>query len=180
VRRRFEFRLRRVARVRDIEEQMAREERAAAEARARAAAAAREQAREALEAARGELAKRLHGPLEARSVLSAHRLLDDHQRLLGERLREAAETRQGADQAAQVHRERKAAAQAMEKLRDRARDRHREALAREENAEMDEVASTRARRRAFSATAGENREAPSRSTALGADQAPVPSPDPAS
>lgn len=180
MKRRFEFRLRRVARVRDIEERLAREERAVAEVRAREAESVREQARDALHAARLELARYLAGTVDARAVLSAHRLIDDHQRLLGERTEAAAAERRTADAAAEVHRERKAASQAMEKLRDRARDRHQDALAREENAEMDEIASVRARRRALGSPAPEKREGPSRSVAAPADQASVPSLDPTS
>lgn len=177
MKRRFEFRLRRVARVRDIEERLAREKRAVAEVRAREAETAREQARDALRAARLELARHLAGTVDPRAVLSAHRLIDDHQRLLGERTVQAAAQRRTADAAAGVHRERKAASQAMEKLHDRARDRHHEALAREENAEMDEIASVRAHRRGAASRDPEKKEGPSRSAPAGADQPPVPSLD---
>lgn len=177
MKRRFEFRLRRVARVRAIEERLAREERAAAELAARAAEKAREDAREALQAARLQLARGLAGTVDPRLVISAHRLVDDHQRRLGERTGRAAGERRLADAAAEVHRERKAAAQAMERLEERAAARHREALTREENSQMDEVASQRARRCAAPALRREKGETPSSSAPAAADHPPVPSPD---
>lgn len=143
MKRRFEFRLERVARIRAIEERLARSERISAETLARAAEARRDQARGVLERSRAWLGELLKGNVDARGVLSSHRALD----LELERLRRATESartlRTQAERMAAAHQTRRTAARALEELRIRARKRHRELLETSDNALLDEVAQRR-------------------------------------
>jgi hypothetical protein len=145
VKRRFEFRLARVQRVRDLEERVARAERAQAEALARAAEASRDQARAVLEQSRATLRALLlsssgGSALEPRDVLTAHGALDGELADLRRRVESARTQRLQATHVAAVHRERKSAARALEELRERARLRHAAELEKHENAALDEVA----------------------------------------
>ena len=145
MRRRFEFRLERVHRVRDVEERVARAERAQAEALARAAEASRDLARSVLEQSRTALRELLlvsarKGTLEPREVLAAQRALDGELANLRRRVESARTVRMQAERMAVAHGERKSAARALEELRERARLRHAAQLEKHENAALDEVA----------------------------------------
>jgi hypothetical protein len=140
MKRRFDFRLERVRRVRAIEERVAREERARAEGLARAAEASRDRARAALERSRAELAALLSGALEPRGVLSAQRGLDAELARLRRTVESARTLRTQAERMAAVHRERKAAERALDELRAREKVRHGAAVARADDAELDEAA----------------------------------------
>lgn len=175
MKRRFEFRLARVQRVREMEERVARAERAQAEALARVAEASRDQARAVLEESRAHLRALLEaaareGALEPRDVLTAQRALDGELADLRRRVETARTQRQQATHMAAVHRERKSAARALEELRERARLRHAAELEKLENAALDEVAQrlAAAARRAQSG----KEESASRSGAPAADQGP--------
>jgi len=140
MKRRFDFKLERVAKIRAVEERVARAERISAEMLARAAEARRDQARAVLQHSRAWLGEILAGRVDARGVLQAHRALD----LEVERLRRTSESartvRTQAERMADAHRARKSAARALEELRARARARHREDLEKADNAALDEVA----------------------------------------
>jgi hypothetical protein len=140
MKRRFDFKLERVAKIRAVEERVARAERLSAEMLARAAEARRDQARAVLQRSRAWLGELLAGRVDARGVLQAHRALD----LEVERLRRTSESartvRTQTERMAAAHRARKSAARALEELRLRARARHRELLEKEDNAALDEVA----------------------------------------
>ncbi|MSR63032.1 MAG: hypothetical protein EXS08_11370 [Planctomycetes bacterium] len=140
MKRRFDFRLERVRRVRDLEERVARAERASAEELARAAEASRDRARATLERSRAELAELLSGTLEPRGVLSAQRALDSELVRLRRAVESARTARMQAERSASAHRERQKAARALAELRERARLRHALELDKEENAQLDEVA----------------------------------------
>lgn len=144
---RFRFRLARVARVREIEEESARAQWAAAESLAARAEAALEAARESATAARLELAQLQSAPrLDPAAVMRAHGLV---QRLLA-RVKLAKEAwrqaRIRADQQMALWRERDRDRKALDKLEERAHERF---LAEEqalESAKADEVALQRALR----------------------------------
>ena len=153
MKRRFEFRLERVARVRELEERVARAERASAESLARAAEASRDRARSVLGRSRAWLTAALRRTVEPRSVLQAHRALDAEVERLGREVESARNLRTQAERLAAAHLERRSAARALEELRKRERTRHGTLLAAADNAVLDEVAAQRAR---------EGREAPSR------------------
>jgi hypothetical protein len=144
VKRRFDFRLERVRRVRAIEEGVARAERARAEALARAAEASRDQARSVLEESRAWLRSILTGALDARRVLSSQRALDGELSSLRRRVESARTQRVQAERMAGLHRERKSAASALEELRERHRRRHEAGLAAADEAALDEAAQRRA------------------------------------
>jgi hypothetical protein len=164
VKRRFDFRLERVRRVRDLEERVARAERALAESLARAAEASRDEARAVLETSRAHLRAILEGQLDPRGVLAAQRALDGELASLRRRIEAARTQRAQAERMAAVHRSRRSAARALEELRVRARARHAAELERHENAALDEVAQRRA--------AGGKGEDASRSETRPADQDP--------
>jgi hypothetical protein len=164
MKRRFDFRLERVRRVRALEERVAGAERARAEGLARAAEASRDKARTALERSRAERETLLSGALGAldpRGVLGAQRGLDAELARLRRTVESARTLRTQAERMAAVHRERKAAERALDELRGRARQRHDTALGKADAAELDEAAqrlAEAARRRARRPTDGAARE----------------------
>ena len=97
MKRRFEFRLERVRRVRDLEERVARSERAQAEALARAAEASRDHARGVLEESRAHLRAILSGHVEPRDVLAYQRALDGELTSLRRRVESARTLRTQAE-----------------------------------------------------------------------------------
>ncbi len=146
MKRRFEFRLERVSRVRSLEERVARAERAAAEHLARVAEARAARARDGVADSRAWIRERLRETVHPRAVLRWHRLLDREQHALARAFEAARSTRTQAERAAAAHGERKSRARALEELRARARERHRAELEKSDNALLDE-ASLRSRGR---------------------------------
>ena len=140
MKRRFDFRLERVARIRELQEHVARAERASAENLARAAEARRDQARSVLRRSRAWLGEILGGRCNPRLVLSSQVAMDLELKRLARAHETARTLRSQAERAAAVHRARRSAARALEELRERARARHGEALQREENSALDEAA----------------------------------------
>jgi flagellar export protein FliJ len=140
--RRFEFRLSRLRRVREIDEQVARAVWTAAEAESHEASVLLEEARTAIAEAREDLSTSLDPAsgttVDPRSVLvaleSIQGMLDDVHR----RREDALTLRAQADRLAEAWREREVERKALVELENRARERHRAELEREENAEMDE------------------------------------------
>lgn len=173
MKRKFEFRLERVRRVRDIEERVARAERARAEGLARAAESSRDQARDVLAQSRASLQKILTGSIDPRTVLSSQRVLDGELTELRRRVESARTLRIQAERIAGHHSARKSAARALEELAGRARERHAAAIQAHDGAIMDEVAQQRAgieaERRADRNEDGENA---SRSKEAAADHGP--------
>lgn len=152
MKRRFEFRLARVQRVRELEERVARSERVQAEGLARAAEARRDEARSVLAQSRAHLHAILSGNFDPRAVLSYQRMLDGELTSLRRRVESARTQRTQAERMAALHRERKSAARALEELRERARLRHGAELEKHENAVLDEVAQRVARAKGESAS----------------------------
>lgn len=148
MKRRFEFRLERVRRVRDLEERIARAERARAEGHARQAEDRRYEARSLLAESRESLATVLSGPFEAPLVLTSQGALDGLLAGLRRRSETARTARLQAERIARLHGERKSAARALEELRERARQRHAAEVEKADNAALDEVAQRVARARA--------------------------------
>ena len=147
MKRRFEFRLERVRRVRVLEEEVARAERSAAEHAAREAETRRDQARERIARSRALLAGVLTArSIDARSILLSHRALDSELRALERGVESARTARERAERFAAHHREKKTAARALEELRKRALVAHREGLEKAANQELDEAAAARHRR----------------------------------
>ena len=140
MKRRFEFRLERVRRVRDIEERVARAERARTESQARQAEDRRDEARALLVRSRSELGTRLARAVEVRAVLASQRALDGLLVGLRRRAETARTARLQAERSAALHGERKSAARALEELRERARRRHLAEVEKADNATLDEVA----------------------------------------
>lgn len=173
MKRRFEFRLERLRRVRSIEEHVARAERARAEGEARAAEARAEAVRTHLEQDRAWVRARLEESALA-PLSGAHRTLDATGRLLGRRLESARTLRESARQAAEEHRARQIAARALDELRTRARQEHLALLAQEEQAVLDEVAQRRAGATDGKAEGRSSRPAPA--TDLAPDSPSVPRP----
>lgn len=172
MKRRFEFRLERVRRIRELEERVARAERASAEGLARAAETSRDEARAVLERSRAHLRELLRGPLEPldpREVQHVHRALDHILHHLRRRVESARTLRTQAERMADAHLERRNAARALEELKERARARHAAELLRAENAALDEAAQRLAGTR--------NRESDSSAAIPPADQPPDPFPD---
>lgn len=181
MKRRFDFRLERVRRVRDLEERVVRAERAQAEGLARAAEASRDQARSVLEESRAWLRSILAGTLEPARVLSTQRALDDELASLRRRVESARTLRTQAERMAALQRERKSAVRALDELRERARRRHAAALEHADNATLDEVAQRlaereRRERRDGRGEVGKGEEA-SRSGPSATDHSPDPSPE---
>jgi len=171
MKRRFDFRLQRVERVRAIEEQVARAERATAESQARAAEARRDEARSVLERSRTWLADFLLGRFAPTDALVAQRALDGEQRRLQRTVEGARTARAQAERLAQAHKTARSAMRALEELRARALERHRAALERLDNAALDEIAAQRTRRAAGRREEGES---DSRGERARADQEPGP------
>jgi len=170
MKRRFEFRLQRVLRVRDLEERVVRAQRAQAEGAARAAEERLEETRGGLARSRGLLRGLLASGPRPESLLVLQRALDGELGALRRRTESVRTLRIQAERMAQVHRERKSAARALEELRQRARVRHASAVTKAENQELDEIAQRRAR------PAGGKAEAASRSGGTPTDQAAGPPP----
>ncbi|HEX6883727.1 MAG TPA: hypothetical protein VF530_10120 [Planctomycetota bacterium] len=145
MKRRFEFRLERVRRVRDLEERVARSERARAESVARAAEASRDQARSVLERSRAWLRELLEAGGDPRGATLAERTSAGELTDLRKKLELARTQRLQAERMAALHREKKGAARALEELRERERTRHAAELEKLENARLDEIAQRRAR-----------------------------------
>jgi len=148
MKRRFDFRLARVLRVRELAERAARAEWGRAQSEVRAAADRRDAARAGLAAARSDVARGLaSGPLAPERALVDQRALDAQLtalQLAGETLL----TRQAQAQAQQaVWAEREQERRALDELQVRARKRHHADLRAAENAEMDEIAGLRDTRR---------------------------------
>lgn len=179
MKRRFEFRLERVRRVRDIEERVARSERVHAEALARAAETSRDQARAVLQQSRAHLQTILEGSVDPRSVLHSQRVMDAELVQLRRKIESARTLRTQAERMASAHRERESAVRALEELKGRSRHRHTTEVEKEDNAELDEIASQRSssaalvRRRAARSSDGKE-ESPSRSSAVATDQGRTP------
>lgn len=148
MKRRFQFRLERVRRVRDIQERVARAERARAESLARAAETSRDEARDVLEQSRARLRAILAGSIEPAAVLHSQRALDAELAQLRRRVESARTQRIQAERMASAHRTRESALRALEELKDRSRQRHVGELEKRDNAELDEVASQRSARAA--------------------------------
>jgi len=146
MKRRFEFRLARVRRVRELEERVARGVWSVAERAARTAEDELEERRRAVQAAREELlasARDEGGALRPGAVVQGHRAIEV---LLGgvHRHRELARTaRDQAERLAEAWRRRRVDRRALEQLEERARARHRAEVERLENAALDERAGAR-------------------------------------
>ena len=182
MKRRFDFRLERVRRVRDMEERVVRAERAQAETLARAAETSRDEARDVLEQSRAYLRSILAGTLDPTLVMASQRALDGELASLRRRVESARTLRTQAERVAVVHRERKNAARALEELRQRARARHEAELQKNDNAILDEAgqrlgeAERRAERlRGADVERDVKAEGPSRSDAPAADHGAHPS-----
>lgn len=152
MKRRFEFRLERLRRVRVLEEGVARAERARAEGEARNAEARADALRARLAQDRAWISAAQEGSTAAARLLPAFRALDTTAAGLRARAESARALRLAAERAAEEHRARKTAARALEELRGRARTLHAAELAREEQAVLDEAAQRAPARR--SATDG--------------------------
>jgi len=140
---RFEFRLARVLKIRRLEERVARSAWGEAESRTRTAEAHAQTMRSELEEARAELRKNLGGLLRPQNVELAHRLIDRRVTELAQAQASVETLRDQAARLAQAWRERDARKQALERLEERHLGRHRlEALV-EEGREMDERAGWR-------------------------------------
>ena len=164
--RRFEFRLARLRRVREIDEQVARAVWTAAEAESHEATMLLEEAREAVHEAEQSLSHTLTpaagGRLDPQHIL--HSLESIRSMLDGVRKRrESALTlRSQADQLAEAWQEREVERRALSELEDRARARHRTELEHLENAATDEgnlMREARRRRRSESDSSDEGRNA---------------------
>jgi flagellar biosynthesis chaperone FliJ len=144
---RFRFRLERLARVRALEERVARAAWGAAERGARQAEAAADTARAALAGGREELRARLaREPLDPQGVLIGQSALVRLGRALARR-REDWLTRRGqAERLAEAWRERRGRSEALELLRQREREAHAREALRREAAASDERALARFRR----------------------------------
>jgi len=151
MKRRFEFRLERLRRVRALEESVARAERARAESEARGAEARADELRTRLAGDRAWVRTAQEESAPAARLLAAHRTLDTSASRLRTRVEAARALRTTAERAAEEHRRRKTAARALDELRARARGLHLSGLAREEQAVLDEVAQRTASARAGAA-----------------------------
>lgn len=137
MKRRFEFRLARVKRVREIEEDVARATWLAAEAEAASAAAERDRLRSHIAQERAWLAATRPDPAE---VLLHYRLLSRLLSLLRGRKERSLTLRAQADRLAGSWRQRERERRALVELEGRKRQRHVMELRRLENLEMDEIA----------------------------------------
>jgi len=142
MKRRFEFRLARLRRVREIDEQVARAVWTAAEAESREATALLEEAREAVHQAHEDLSGALDPGadprLDPRNVLTSLTTIEGMLEGVRRRRESALTLRHQADQLAETWREREVDRRALVELETRARERHRQELGRHEIAETDE------------------------------------------
>ena len=149
MKRRFEFKLARLLRVRSIQEEEARGEWAGAEASANAAERAESALAEHLRADREALSTGLASAstgFSPATLLAQHAALDAQVRALATAGSRAQGLRRAADERARVWRERERERRALEELSQRERRRHLQALERAEEAERDELVRARLRR----------------------------------
>jgi len=154
VRRRFDFRLARVRRIRELEELIARTQWGEAQAEANDAAATREARRAELDTAREELALLLGrevGPepkvprrsIDPRAVTLSHELIDHRVRAVRRAEEEVLTKQAQADRLARAWGERDAHRKSLERLEDRDRQGHLRELERADAKEADERTSHR-------------------------------------
>jgi flagellar export protein FliJ len=137
----FRFRLARVQRVRELYEESARAEFGIALGEANSAGAYVEYLRAQVTAARASLAQLQERPLlDPASLLAQDKCITSILALVMPAKKRHREMMVAAERARNLWIEKKADAQALEKLEKRAKDRHREELHSKENAEQDEVA----------------------------------------
>lgn len=141
---RFRFRLERLARLRALEERVARAAWGAAEQGAREAEAAADEVRRTLAEGRAALGLELaRGPLEPRAVLAEQHVLVVLGRRLAQRRQDALTRRGQAERQAEAWRERRARSEALERLGARARAEHARTSERRAASEQDERALAR-------------------------------------
>lgn len=140
MRRRFVFRLGRLLRVRELQEEQARGAWTVAEAEARALEARAASLVESLEAGRRDQAAHLAGPdpTSPGTLLAGQIALEAQARALQAASREAAGARREADELGEAWRARERERRALQELSEREAARHRSALERAEEAERDE------------------------------------------
>ncbi len=157
MKRRFEFRLARLARVRSVLEETARSEWSQAEGTAREAETEWSTSADARARAQRDLASNLAGgSVDPRAVLQAQEAIDQLGALERTKREQAQTKRWQASRFQEAWQEREQDRQAIEKLEERDRQRHRATLEQVAQAELDEVASSRHARRALQdAGAGE-------------------------
>ena len=145
MKRRFDFKLARLLRVRTIQEEVARGEWSMAEAEALQAEAAELALREELQSSRHTLGTQvLEGEsLSTAAVLASHRALDAQIAGIAVAAAAAQTSRQGADELAQVWRKTEQDRRGLEELSDREKVRHRLGVEREEEAVRDESSQSR-------------------------------------
>jgi DNA repair exonuclease SbcCD ATPase subunit len=112
----------------------------------------------------------LEGEVQPREILTSQRALEGELARLRRKVESARTQRIQAERMAELHRERKSAARALEELRERARQRHTGALEVADNAALDEVAQRLARLEAERRAA--STESTSRSGLPAADHPP--------
>lgn len=151
MKRRFEFRLDRLRRIREIDEQVARAVWTAAEAESREATTLLEKARGAVQDAREGLSFSLDPgadtSLDPREVLLSLDAIQSMLEIVRERRESALTLRTQADRLAEDWQEREVGRRALVELEARARSHHRAERERQENAELDEQALMREVRR---------------------------------
>ena len=144
MKRRFQFRLARLMRVRELAEREARGTWGVAEGQAREAELELERRVANMGSARNELAAaRRQGRLNPGELLALEKTLGNHElgiQITRERLRER---RAKADELRRAWRDRQREHAALENLEERQREEHRMALDAHESAQLDEVASRR-------------------------------------
>ena len=144
----FKFRLARVLRVRSISERTARADWAAAEIDAQRAESTVDEALANIDSARRELgALQDAGSLAAGRVLASDQAISQMEAYLRSRRVLSGEARTLAEGQRSEWSERRRDEHALERLEERQREEHRAEVQRVENAENDEWASARARRR---------------------------------
>jgi len=147
VKRKFDFRLARVLRVRAIEERVARAEWSVAQAALHEAEAKRNERSQGLSDARQSLgAGRVSGAINPQRSLLVERTLDAQVFGLSNAIEQVHGKLVSAEQLAAAWRGRERDRRALSELEQRARDSHRIELEAESNAEMDETASARMQR----------------------------------
>ena len=139
MKRRFEFKLARLLRVRTIQEEVARAEWAAAEAEATRAESELEALHSNLRAERRRLGHRLAGRLTGANVLSSHAALDAQLVALEQAAASARQARKRADVLVQAWRAREQERRALVELHERGRARHRRELERDEEETRDAI-----------------------------------------
>jgi flagellar export protein FliJ len=145
LKRRFDFKLARLMRVRTIQEEVARGEWSMAEAEALQAEAAELALREELQASRHELGVQVleGGSLSTAAVLASHRALDAQLTGIDAAAASSRTCRQQADKLAQIWRKTEQDRRGLQELAEREKVRHRIQLEREEEAARDEASQGR-------------------------------------